>query len=67
MGTTKEAGRHFVVSRPKTGGREQKTIISFRPSQNCCRTESTVGEIQGAAKSGCLILADRQVGKLGRG
>jgi len=59
MGTTEEAGRHFVVSRPKTGCREQKAIISFRPSQNCCRTESTVGEIQGAAKSGCLILQEK--------
>jgi hypothetical protein len=57
MGTKEEAGRHFVIVRPKAGGREQKTTISFSSSQNCCRTEGTVGEIQGAAKSGCLVLA----------
>jgi hypothetical protein len=55
MGTTEEAG-HFVILRPKTGGRGQKAVISVGPSQNCCRTESAVGKVQGAAKSGCLIL-----------
>jgi hypothetical protein len=58
MGTTEETSRHFVIFRPKTGGREQKTVISFGPSQNCCRTESTVGEVQAATKSGCLILRE---------
>jgi hypothetical protein len=56
MGTTEEAGWHFVIAGPKTGGCGQKAVISVRPSQNCCRTESTVGEVQIAAKSGCLIL-----------
>jgi hypothetical protein len=59
MGTTEEAGRHFVIARPKSGGNGQKAVIGVSSSQNCCRTEGTVGEVQVTAKSGCLILPER--------
>jgi hypothetical protein len=62
MGTTEEAGRHFVIAGPKTGGRGQKAVIGVSSSQNCGRTESTVGEVQIAAKSGCLILVRKDTG-----
>jgi len=56
MGTAKETGGHFVIIRPQTSGRGQKAVISVSPSQNCCRTESTVGKVQVAAKSGGLVV-----------
>jgi len=59
VGTAEETGRHFIVSRPETGGRGQKAIISFRPSQNCRRPEGKMGEVQIAAKSGRLILSEQ--------
>jgi hypothetical protein len=59
MGTTEEAGRHFIVSRPKTGGRGQKAAIGVGSSQNCCRTKGKVGEVQSTAKSGRLILSEQ--------
>ena len=58
MGTTEEAGRHFVIARPKSGGNGQKTVIRVSSSQNCCRTEGKVGKVQVAAKSGRLILLE---------